>query len=75
MTGPRTITKFTTDERNLPSFMSIEDLGDKVVITVRSRKTRDERTGRDVAGTMAEIHIPSAEWADQVTACNLHARK
>jgi len=69
----KTVTAFTAPERDYPSFIRVEDVGNGVLVTLRGKKGRND-AGYDLPGPLAEMRLSDAEWADLVTACNLYKR-
>lgn len=69
----KTIAAHTAPESNYPPFIRVEDVGNGVLVTLRSKKGRND-AGHDLPGPLAEMRLSDAEWADLVTACNLYKR-
>jgi hypothetical protein len=68
------IAGFTADEDHLPAFVSIEDLGDTVIATMRGKRVRNDLKGRDDPGPMAEVIMTHEAWAKVVAAAAAYKR-
>jgi hypothetical protein len=70
----KTIASHTPAESSYPPFISVDDVGNAIVVTIRGKRVRDDARGYDLPGPLAEMRLSDAEWADLVTACNLYKR-
>ena len=73
MSTPKNITAFTPNEPTYPPYVSINDYGEEVGITVRAPKWHDPDVGYDKCGQTIEFRIPWKEWARMV--CDIYAYK
>lgn len=58
----RDIAAFTASDDNLPAFISVQDLGSDVLVTIRGKRVRNDVKGRDDPGPTAEIRMPGLAW-------------
>ena len=74
MTMHETMAAFTSDDYELPEFISIHDLGGDVHVTLRGRKVRDVARGCNLPGPLAGIKMSWDEWDKFVSDINGYRR-
>ena len=56
-------TALSPSDWQYPAFVAVHDYGDKVGVTVRGKRVRNDAKGRDDPGPMAEVVMSHDDWA------------
>lgn len=71
----RDIAAFTAPDDNLPAFISVQDLGGDVLVTIRGKRVRNDAKGHDDPGPIAEIRVSHEAWAKIAADATAYRRK